>query len=340
MKILIAGVLLSTFTAACEAQTTPGKLSFELPAHPGRLSLSQANWKITELSAKARGTEFGIRAKDGSNEFLGFLYPATKGEGSGQTCREGMLKTEGIDHSPDTADRDLMKSASGVEIATVLIYQRTKTKLSEHVDGDAVVNTKPRAGLRAFVGSGELCGDIYFFFPTSTPEEEKQVVESFKADLRTLEFDPKAKPAFLGAFAYATAALTKSVPAGAIGAYDEALKRVDSSDDPNKWRSIILDQRAIAYAMLKGRNDTRAACVQSMDNKADYPDPYLLTARLDAEDGALEAARTHLQQAFDRRANVLPGEIFPDPTKWPAVVKLKSNKDFWTFVSDLSKQLN
>jgi hypothetical protein len=45
-----------------------------------------------------------------------------------------------------------------------------------------------------------------------------------------------------------------------------------------------------------------------------------------------------LQQAFDRRANVLKGELMPDPTKDDSIVKLKKDKTFWAFVLALPKQ--
>jgi len=46
----------------------------------------------------------------------------------------------------------------------------------------------------------------------------------------------------------------------------------------------------------------------------------------------------HLQQAFDRRANVLKGESMPDPTKDDSILKLKKDKAFWAFVLTLPKK--
>jgi hypothetical protein len=45
----------------------------------------------------------------------------------------------------------------------------------------------------------------------------------------------------------------------------------------------------------------------------------------------------HLEQAFDRRANVLQGESMPDPTKGESILKLKKDKAFWAFVVILPK---
>jgi len=339
MKRLSTAFFLCVSFANCPAQTTPAKLSFAFPDHPGTMSLDQRNWKITELSAKENGTEFGIRAADGDYEFLGFLYPADKRNGAALTCRESMLKSERLDNSPDATDRATMTSDSGIEIATVLIYRRDHTKLSDHVAGADVTNAITHMGFRAFIGSGDLCADMNFDFPLTSPDAQKTVIESFQSELRTLQFDPHAKPTFLGAFTYATVDLTHFLPRGALAAYEIALDRAKSSDDPKKWTSITADQRSIALAMLQGPKQVPAACLEVIAHNPDYPGAYYILAKLDAEAADAEAAHTHLQQAFDRRANTLPGEIFPDPALDKSFLQLKENKDFWAFVQDLSSQL-
>jgi hypothetical protein len=303
------------------------------------MSLDQRNWKITELSAKENGTEFGIRAADGDNEFLGFLYPADKRNGAAIACRESMLKSERLDNSPDATDRATMKSDSGIEIATVLISRRDHTKLSDHVAGANVTNAITHMGFRAFIGSGDLCADMNFDFPLTSPDVQKAAIESFQSELRTLEFDPQAKSTFLAAFTYATVDLTHFLPKGALAGYGVALDRVKFSDDPKKWASITTDQRSIAFAMIEGTKQVPSACKEAIAHNPDYPGAYYLLAKWSAEANDVDAARAYLQQAFDRRGNTLPGEIFPDPTNDGSLLQLKSNQNFWGFVQDLSNQM-
>ena len=42
-----------------------------------------------------------------------------------------------------------------------------------------------------------------------------------------------------------------------------------------------------------------------------------------------------MQQAFDRKANVNPGERMPVPTEDDSFLPYKSNKAFWRFVESL-----
>jgi hypothetical protein len=62
---------------------------------------------------------------------------------------------------------------------------------------------------------------------------------------------------------------------------------------------------------------------------------YYNLACADAEEGKLADARKHLQQAFARKANVIPGETMPDPTKDDSFLPYRSNKDFWAFIENL-----
>ena len=84
-------------------------------------------------------------------------------------------------------------------------------------------------------------------------------------------------------------------------------------------------------AAWKSRDAAKAA----IKNDPEYPINYFNLARADAEEGKAADAKLHLQQAFDRKANVISGEKMPDPTTDALILKLKSNSDFWTFVQTL-----
>jgi hypothetical protein len=322
MKTLLALSLLLV-TAPAVAQITPGKISFALPEHPGSLSFDQENLKIAELSAKPNNSEFGVRAEDGSLHFLGFLFLWPEKPGlTAATCRDEMLKAEGPKAEDAVKNRAEMKSATGADIAlTMMIPSNGKFSM-----------------IRAFVASGDLCGDLSF---TDSHAITEQTIspEKIKTILTSLQFDPAAKPTFRDAFAYATVEWHKDQIAGSAKAYAAALKLVDTSDDPLKWRRVTADQLSMALGMSGDLAGSRAVNQAAIAKDPDYPLYYFNLACADAESGDAVGARTHLQQAFDRRANAIQGESFPDPTADDSIQKLKSNKDFWAFVEGLSKQL-
>ena len=180
------------------------------------------------------------------------------------------------------------------------------------------------------VTRGDLCGDL--LFSVHKPVTEQTVpMQQVKDILSTLRFDPQAKPTFRDAFAYATVEWDKHQIKGAALAYRSALAFVDSSDDPCKWRRVTTDQLSMALGMSGDLNESRAVNQAAIVKDPTYPLYYYNLACADAEAGDAKAAQTHLQQAFDRRANTISSENFPDPAADDSFQKLKSNKEFIVF---------
>jgi tetratricopeptide (TPR) repeat protein len=79
----------------------------------------------------------------------------------------------------------------------------------------------------------------------------------------------------------------------------------------------------------------RKLFLEASKKDPDYPLYYYNLACADAEQGKAADAKLHLQQAFDRKSNTLPGEHLPDPTTDDSIQKLRQNKEFWAFVQTL-----
>lgn len=318
MKTLLIALLLSTSTIV--AAQAPEKLPFALLEHPGKLTLDGSGFKVSEFSAKANGNEWGIRAENGDLHFLGFLFVwPEKPNLTAATCRDEMLKSEGPESLAAADNRSVMRSSSGVDIALVLIIPKTGNF----------------SAIRAFVASGNLCGDLTFSM--HQPITKQMVpMQKVKDILQTVQFDPAAKPTFQDALLYATLEWNHHQLEGATYAYKAALKLVDSSDDPLKWRRVVTDQLSMSLGMSGDLKQSRAVNEAAIERDPLYPLYYYDLACADAEAGDAAAARTHLQQAFARKENTLPGETMPDPASDDSILKLKGNKDFWAFVQTLS----
>jgi len=308
-----------------QAQTTPGKLTFALPEHPGRMTIDQGAWQVVELSAKPKGTEWGERAAQGKQHLLAFLFvvPETVPLNP-NACREETLKVE---HAETAVQRRAsMRSVSGVEIAMAVLVAPKSTRMS----------------LRAFVAAGDLCGDFLFNADSTQPGDEEAyrlTMETAKQTLLTLKFDPTAKPTFKDAFAYATAEYMKHQYAGAALAYRSALAMVNESDDPVKFRRVVTDQLSMSLGISGDLTGSREVNESAITKDPEYPLYYYNLACADAEAGDPKAARAHLQQAFDRRKHTLEGEPFLDPTEDDSLQKLQRNEAFWSFAQQVSQQL-
>ncbi len=80
-------------------------------------------------------------------------------------------------------------------------------------------------------------------------------------------------------------------------------------------RRMVTDQAGMAYGISGNTQKARNLFRKGIVEDPDYPLNYYNLACADAEDRNLADARTHLQQAFAHKANVISGETMPDPTK-------------------------
>lgn len=316
---------LCLFISSAHAQTTPGKLTFALPVHPGRMTLEQGAWQIVELSAKPNGNEWGERVAQGKQHMLAFLFAAPdKAPLNASSCRDGVLKAEHAEAA--IQNRASMRSTSGVEIALAVLIAQKDARMS----------------LRAFVASGDLCGDLLFNAADVQPGDEnayRLTMETAKQTLLTLMFDPSYKSTFKDAFAYAGVEYMKHQYSGAAAAFRTALAMVSQSDDPLKFRRIVTDELSMSLGIsgdLKGSREVNEAAIAK---DPEYPLYYYNLSCADAEADDPRAARTHLQQAFDRRAHTLKGETFPDPTEDDSLRKLRNDDAFWSLAQQVSQQL-
>jgi tetratricopeptide (TPR) repeat protein len=302
-------------------------LTFALPDHPGYLHMDAPAYVISELSAKPNGHEFGIRAHDTSisnTEVLGFLFMPEPKTPTAAACRDWIVKLEksqgdGFEKKISFYNESLqeMKSDSGVDIA-LIHYKQSKEPNAFFIS-------------RAFVASGDLCADIKI---TGANDPSVQDAQSI---LKNLTFDPNRPPDFIAKFRFATVLYDHHAYAAAAPIYESALTLVDSVPESTKWRRVTTDQASMAYGIAGDLKHSRALNEAAILKDPDYPLYYYNLACADAEAGDATAARTHLQQAYSRRANTLPGERLPDASKDDSVLKLKGNKEFWAFVQSLPK---
>jgi tetratricopeptide (TPR) repeat protein len=124
-----------------------------------------------------------------------------------------------------------------------------------------------------------------------------------------------------------------SVP-GSAAYYQRALDTLPA-DAPITARRAMIDQLSSAYDLSGQADRTRPMNEAAIKADPDYPMYYYNLARADAEDGRANDAKTHLQQAWDRKAKLSAGQQLPDPTQDHSLQKLKGKSDFWNYVQTL-----
>ncbi len=319
--IFMAVVSLSGF-----AQSTPDSdIRLALPTHRGQLQWSAKGFKIVESSAKPNGHEIGVRGKNDSGRlaFLGFLFlvpeqaPLTSAK-----CRDGAL-------GPEKKSIAALKSFGVAETAQP---GTPPVSVVSYTAKDR--NGKSWHYVRAFVATGDICGDLEFY--------SDQPISADDADLQTIlssyRLDEKYVPTFNDVFVYAQILYNAHMYKPAAPIFElalEKLREAPGAGTKTTMRRVVTDQAGMAYGMSGDISKARAIFERAILEDPDYPMYYYNLACADAEEKNLVAARKHLQEAFARKANAIPGERMPDPTKDDSFLPYRNNKEFWAFLNSL-----
>jgi tetratricopeptide (TPR) repeat protein len=122
----------------------------------------------------------------------------------------------------------------------------------------------------------------------------------------------------------------------AIGPYRQAfeIEKHTPTLDKNLWR-VLLDNLSIAYGITGDVARARETLNYGVSKDPDYPLFYYNLACAAAEKGALGDTEKYLTLAFERRANTIPGETFPDARMDDSFQKFLLQKEFRQFLNSL-----
>lgn len=274
-----------------------------------------------ESSAKSNSNEIGIRGKDakGTVFFLGFLflYPEEAPMSSAK-CRDGILGQEQKNPRLKVLARSEIERSGEPSVALV-DYSVSGT------DG------KTWHDARGFVATEDICGDLEFYSEEPISSNDPSLRETFES----YRLDTAYVPQFNDVLMYAQILYLHHLykPAGPV--FEEALGKLPDDKSHQTMRRVATDEAGMSYGIAGDIPKARAIFEAAIAKDPDYPLYYYNLACADAEEKKLLDARTHLQEAFARKKNMIPGETFPDPTKDDSFVPYKDNKEFWSFLQSL-----
>jgi tetratricopeptide (TPR) repeat protein len=323
-KAAFCGLWLFIGAIAGQAQSLSkdGSFLLALPAHEGQLEWNATGFSVVQTSAKPNSAEIGVRASDGSGQFtlLGFLFlfpeqaPMTSAK-----CRDGVMEPAKKSNPTITiAGTSEMARSDGPPLELV-------SYVAQGQEGKLVYS------VRGFLAMGDLCGDLEIYgndVSVINDPNLKKIWESYR-------LDPQYIPQFSDVFVYAQILYQKHLYQAAAPIFEQALTKLTGGKDQMAWRRVATDQAGMAYGLSGNIPKARSLFDAAIAKDPNYPMYYYNLACADAEEKKLADARVHLQEAFDRKANVIQGETIPDPTKDNSFLPYHGDKEFWTFLESL-----
>jgi tetratricopeptide (TPR) repeat protein len=316
---------MSSITALGESSGAQSALDagfkLSLPAHPGQLQWHADRFKVIETSAKAKGQEIGLRGKDESGRltFLGFLFLVPdQAPLSSAKCRDGALAEQKNNSTLRILPLSQIEGSENIPLALATYSAQGS-------------NGKKSFIVRGFVATSDICGDLEIYSETSITAEDPDLRKIFES----YRLDPGYIPQFKDVFLYAQVLYKHQMYQAAAPIFERALSKLDDNEAQQTWRRATTDQAGMSYGMSGDVPKARALFQAAIAKDPDYPMYYYNLACADAEEKKLADARLHLQEAFARKGNVIPGEKLPDPTKDDSFLPYRNNKDFWKFLEGL-----
>jgi len=320
---LISAVCAST----APAQALQRDYRLALPDHKGQLKWSVDGFKIVQDSAKPNGREIGLRGADASGRrtFLGFLFLAAANSAplTGAACGEAALAQE-------------KKTNATLKIlATEEIHRPDGLPVALYTYTTANVDGSLAYRVRGFVAAGDLCGDLEFYSAHPIGDGDADVRGAFLS----FQLDPGYAPQFVDEVLYAQVLYDEHEYRAAAPIFERALALVPPDGAPfssaRLARRVLRDQAGMSYGISGDLAKARSLFEKGVAEDPDYPLNYYNLACADAGEKKLADARVHLQQAFDRKANMNPGEAMPVPTEDDSFLPYKSDTEFWSFLKHL-----
>ena len=323
---LAAPSALLAITVLSAAQTAPPSkpLLLVMSTGPGGIEIpTTPDWQPQEVSLYDKGTRPVLLLH---NETTGItasfiLFPNQSSKSNSAGCRTDAI-TPVIDGMANLITERLdstVTNSKGKSLA-VTSYQLKlgNTGIKQH-------------NLYAFFGDTATCAEVHLSLVGTKPNGETHL----QAVLAAFNPDLDYQPTDLDYFRIGTL-LFQRTPETSIPYYRASLDHMPPASERTTMHRVTTDQLVMALGISGDLAASRALATKAIAADPDYPMNYYNLACADAEQGDAANARIHLQQAFDRKANTIPGETLPDPTTDNSILKLKSDAAFWQFVESLA----
>ncbi|HWQ03525.1 MAG TPA: hypothetical protein VNL38_03510 [Candidatus Nitrosotenuis sp.] len=313
-----AAILLVAFAVAVLAQA-PARGMVSLKSKTWGVSVDLTGFQIEINETRADGRRYLFAAKKdagfGFSIFLEEMIPGAKVKG----CRENL---------------ELRAQSKDFEKTDVKLSERDKWTVLEYV----IPKHQGVAIRQKNIFLCQLRDEVFIDLHLSKTSYEPPDAASLQAVIDSLEIREGITRTVMDYMEVASRHYLSRNYKLAIPSYAKALELEKQSPQLEKklWY-VLIDNLGIAYGSTGEVQKAKEIFEYGLSKDAEYPLFYYNLACAYAEMGDKEQTVANLKKAFERKANLLPGEEMPDAATDDSFQKLMKDRDFRDFVNSLQK---
>jgi tetratricopeptide (TPR) repeat protein len=323
-------VSLLVFSAFAMHAQQPVAIDLVMPDGDGRLVVpSTTAWVPTAYRLEDNGYRTTLVFEDHHNEITleASVFPSD--DNSNESCRRQTIEP-------------LLKNLEGhTVIKNTITTTRTSTTgvplaISAFLVTSSGLSPLNQENVFAFAAGPHLCAELHLTQSNYNAVGARLITD----EIDHIRFNPEYKPtaqdySVIGSDFYET----KRDFRAAAAYFRRALDSLDEDAATRDMRRNIVDQLSASYAYFGDVKNAYNINEQAIAIDPTYPYYYYNLACVDADLHNPLDARRHLEQAFTRRNNVMPGEQLPDPVHDASLQRIAYDKSFWGYAQSVSRTL-
>lgn len=216
--------------------------------------------------------------------------------------------------------------------------------------------------LHAYLGARDLCAEVHFSKTSFSPEDHK-LFEEVLATVRLLPDETSSssgieivgqshqpsvshgenegsgeKLSSSQYFAEGSRLYLQHNYVGAAELYQQALDLEKQRRTlPQNYFRVLVDNLGMAYGISGNLEKARETFAYGIDQDPEFPSFHYNLACTYGEIGDKERALNELERAYRYKANLIPGEVFPDPLRDDSFRKFLNDPEFVNAVHAMQK---
>jgi len=311
-----------------------GSTVVSLPDESWSLQVNLSGFKMEANGVKSDGRGYLLA----ENEKTGVTVSATLEKGdTGQSslgCKEIMQA-----RVADTQENRAVDKAAGIEKKNVRTWQAEDKSFMEYLipvmkgTGGMTIPINQQNRFLCFVHDG-----VFVDMHVSKVDFHASDTKLIDAVFDSVQIRERATQTSLDYFRAGSAKFMANDFKGAIPPYAQGLaaEQKQRTLDKKYWY-VLVDNLGMAYGMTGDLENARKTFEYGIQQDPDYPLFYFEMADYYGEKADAQNAMDYLKKAYDRRANLIPGEKFPDPRQDDSFKNLLKTKELRDFVDNLMK---